>query len=68
MLTCIWIPFNSRSVLIAAFQFVDNIKRVKGDIKEWDVGKRLRDDSELKLIEEEILNILDGDGGGVAES
>ena len=65
MLTGIWIPFNSRSLLTVSFQFVDNIKRVKGDIKELVVEKRSRDDRELKLIEEEIMNILDGDGGDV---
>ena len=40
LLTNLWIPFNNEGVQNVAFQFADNIKRVKGDIKVWAVGER----------------------------
>ena len=58
----LWIPFNPHSPISAAFQFATNIKGLKGVIKEWAVGKRVREDLELKSVEAEISRILDSVG------
>ena len=49
----------------AAFQFAKNIKRLKGEVKEWAKAKRVREDAELKQIEAELLHIYEGVGGGL---
>ena len=58
-----WIPFNPRISLSTSFQFAANFKILKGAIKDWYVGKKLQEDRELKLLEEDILRMLKGDGG-----
>ena len=34
-------------------------------IKEWSITKRCREDAELKRVEEDLLRIYEGDGGGL---
>ena len=63
MISFRWLPFNPRSLRTVAFQFVANIKRLKEAIKDWSVAKRLHEDRELKQVEEDLSNILKGDGG-----
>ena len=65
LITSSWIHFNPIILVSAAFQFAANFKRLKGEIKEWSVGKKLREDNELKLLKDDILRILEGDGGGM---
>ena len=66
MIVDLWIPFNPHSTISTAFQFATNIKGLNGAIKEWAVGKRVREDFELKSFETEISRILDsGVGGGM---
>jgi len=60
-----WRGYNENNVRSAAFQFAENINRLKGAIKEWAVEKRRRDDSELKQVEAELLRIYEGEGGGL---
>jgi len=60
----LWRPFDENQVISAAFQFAENIKRLKGAVKEWAKDKRLREDAELKNVEAELDQIYDGNGGG----
>lgn len=59
-----WIPFNAGSTRSAAYHFDDNIKRLKDAIKDWSVEKQLREDNELKQVEEELCMIYEADRGG----
>jgi len=59
-----WRGYNENSMRTAAFQFAENINRLKGAIKEWAVEKRRRDDSELKQVEADLISIYEGEGGG----
>ena len=52
------------SPLSAAFQFAENLKRIKDAVKVWAVDKRLREDAELKQVEEDLCLIYEGIGGG----
>lgn len=61
----LWTPFHGDNVRITAFQFADNIKRLKEAIKDWSVAKRIREDAELKHVEAELLMIYEGDGWGL---
>ena len=63
LVSALWIPIIPEGVRSTTFQFTENIRRVKGVIKEWAMEKRRCEDSELKLIKEEISSILDSDGG-----
>ena len=59
-----WRIFDETLDRSAAFQFAENIKRLKGEVKEWAKAKRVREDAELKQIEAELLQIYEGVGGG----
>ena len=59
-----WIPFDGDLDRSTSFQFANNIKKMKRVIKEWSIAKRCREDAELKQVEEELLRIYEGDGGG----
>jgi len=59
-----WVPFGRDCDRSAALQFADNIKRLKVLIKEWAVAKRKRDEAELKFLEDALLLLYEGDGGG----
>ena len=60
----LWRSFDENLDRSAAFQFAENIKRLKGAVKDWAIAKRLREDAELKQVEEELVQIYEGDGGG----
>lgn len=60
-----WMPFNGNSVKSAAFQFADNINRLKVAVKDWLVVKRSREDVELKQVEADLLCIYEEYGGGL---
>ena len=60
-----WTPFNPRRPLSAAFQFDENIKRLKGPIKEWAHAKRIREDFELVLVEANLCRSYEGAGEGL---
>ena len=51
---------------MATIHFANNIKRLKVFIKEWAAVKRSREDGELKNVEEELLVIYEGEGGGLS--
>ena len=61
----IWRSFDENLERSAAFQFAENIKRLKGAVKDWAIAKRLREDAELKQVEDELLLIYEGEGGGL---
>jgi len=61
----LWRPYDENHDRTAAFQFAENIKRLKGAVKEWAIAKRLREDAELKQVEAELLQIYEGEGGGL---
>jgi hypothetical protein len=63
LVNSLWVPYNSRAPLSASFQFATNLKRVKGPIKYWAHAKRIREDIELKQIEEDLSKIYDEEGG-----
>jgi len=60
-----WSLFNRESVRSAAFQFADNIKKLKRLIKDWSIAKKRREELELKQLEEELLRLYESDGGGL---
>ena len=55
-------PEKTQSI---AFQFTDNIKRLKGPIKDLGHAKRIREDIELNHIEEDLCRIYEEVGGGL---
>ena len=59
-----WNPTVGENVRSTALQFADNIKRLKVLIKDWAAKKRRRDDTELKQVEDDLLEIYEGAGGG----
>lgn len=61
----IWVPYNSRDPWSASFQFIKNIKRLKMLIKAWARSKRVREEHELKQIEEAMACIYEEEGGGL---
>jgi len=60
-----WTPFDRRLDGTAAFQFADNIKKLKRLIKDWSIAKNRREDAELKQVEEDLLRMYESDGGGL---
>ena len=58
-----WRIFYETLDRTAAFQFAENIKRLKGEVKAWAKAKRVREDAELKQVEAELLQIYEGVGG-----
>jgi len=60
-----WVPFDMHAPLSAAFQFSENIKKLKSIIKEWSFTKRQKEEAELKQLEIELSHIYDSDGGGL---
>ena len=61
-----WNPITGENERSNSIQFVDNIKRLKVFIKEWETVKRSREDAELKNVEAELLVIYEGEGGGLS--
>ena len=61
----LWAPFNPRRPLYATFQFGENIKGLKGPIKEWAHAKRIRDDFELVQVEADLCRICEEARGGL---
>ena len=60
-----WIPFRADSTLSVAFQFAENLKRIKDVVKVWAAAKRLREDLDLKQVEADLRLIYEGFGGGL---
>jgi len=60
-----WTPFDRGLDGTAAFQFADNIKKLKRLIKDWSKAKNRREDAELKQVEVELQRMYDSDGGGL---
>lgn len=60
----LWVPFLPRGDLFASFQFARNINHLKKPIKEWAQAKLVKDDQELKEIEETLANVYEEEGGG----
>ena len=60
-----WVPSQENINGTAAFHFADNIRRLKGLIKDWAADKRRREDLELKAIEHDLMIIYEGEGGGL---
>jgi len=60
-----WVPFDVQAPLSAAFQFARNIKKLKDLIKSWSFLKRKKEDAELKLLEEDLRQIYESEGGGM---
>ena len=61
----LWRPYDETLDRSAAFQFAENIKWLKGEVKDWAIAKILREDIELKTVEAELLQIYEGEGGGL---
>jgi len=59
-----WVPFDLRAPSSAAFQFSENIKKLKSLIKDWSYAKRQRDEAELNQIESELSHIYASEEGG----
>ena len=60
-----WIPFDPGNRISTAFQFAENIRRLKVTIKALAVDKRKRVDRELQHIEIELARIYNMDRGGM---
>ena len=65
LISGLWTPFSPLCPMSVAFQFASNIKILKRAIKEWAMGKRFREERELKFVESKISRILDAEGGGM---
>jgi hypothetical protein len=59
-----WIPFQQDRPQSTAFQFAENLKKIKEVVKPWASQKRKNEDKELKEIELELQNSLKKKGGG----
>jgi hypothetical protein len=59
-----WIPFDPNSGTPTVVHFVSNLKKVKQATITWAHLKRVREEQDLKEVEEALNAIYESDGGG----
>jgi hypothetical protein len=57
-----WIPFRQDLTHSTAFQFTENLRRIKEKVKPWAFQKRKLEDKELKEIEFELKRFSEDEG------
>ena len=62
LITNHWAHYAPDSRLSTTFQFAVNFHNIKASIKSWSANKRCKEDCELKLIEQEIVETLEKEG------
>jgi hypothetical protein len=63
-----WIPIEPNPHTHAAVLFLENLKRIKQATISWAHEKKVKEEQELKHIEQTLLDWQDGNGRGFCSS